>query len=47
MAGNWGEVPIQVNEHIKDWRQPYWPLIVNEWYIQAMVKYEEETNKPI
>ena len=54
VTGARASINREVNEYIEDWRQPYWPVLSSEtehsensYYTQAMVKYEEETNKPI
>jgi hypothetical protein len=41
----YNELAEKVTEHIKDERQPYWPMYPHQQYSQfhqAMVKYEEE-----
>jgi len=49
VTGNREDIHREVNECIKEWRQPYWPVLSTEtehskmsYYTQAMVKYEDE-----
>ena len=53
-TGSYDNVHRTIEQYIKDWRQPFWSVLSSEtehskksYYTQAMVKYEEETNKSI